>query len=107
MASCCIDISTVVPVHCNPILTGKFLGKDPTNQSFDDKLEVKRVTAFRSDVADPDNRVLNGSISLIRMYDWELDANEVRENFRRPRASQSVNPADKLTTTWGRLKKTR
>ena len=34
-------------------LDGKFLGKDPTNQSFDDKLEVKRVTAFRSDVADP------------------------------------------------------
>ena len=87
-------------------LDGKFLGKDPTNQSFDDKLEVKRVTAFRSDVADPDNRVLNGSISLIRMYDRELDENEVRENFRRPRASQAVDPADKLTITWGRLKST-
>ena len=88
-------------------LDGKFLGKDPTSQSFDDKLEVKRVTAFRSDVADPDNRVLNGSIGLIRMYDRELDKNEVRENFQRPRAAQAVNPAEKLTTTWGRLKKTR
>lgn len=87
-------------------LDGKFLGKDPTNQSYDDTLEVKRITAFRSDVADPDNRVLNGSISLIRMYDRKLDENEVRENFRRPRASQAVHPADKLTTTWGSLKRT-
>ena len=87
-------------------LDGKFLGKDPTNQSYDGKLEVKRITAFRSDVADPDNRVLNGSISLIRMYDRELDENEVRENFRRPRVSQAVHPADKLTTTWGSLKRT-
>ena len=87
-------------------LDGKFLSKDPTNQSFDDKSEVKRITVFRSDVADPDNRVLNGSISLIRMYGRELDENEVRENFMRPRASQAVDPADKLTTTWGRLKKT-
>ncbi len=87
-------------------LDGKFLGKDPTNQSYDDTLEVKRITAFRSDVADPDNRVLNGSISLIRMYDRELDENEVRENFRRPRASQAVDFADKLTTTWGSLKRT-
>ncbi len=88
-------------------MDGKFLGKDPTNQSYDDKLAVKRITAFRSDVADPDNRVLNGSISLIRMYDRELDANEVRENFKNPRASQAADPADKLTTTWGRLKETR
>lgn len=87
-------------------LNGKFIGKNPTNQSYDDKLEVKRITAFRSDVADPDNRVLNGSISLIRMYDRELDENEVRENFRRPRAPQAVDPADKLTTTWGSLKRT-
>ena len=87
-------------------LDGKFLSKDPTNQSFDDKLEVKRITAFRSDVADPDDRVLNGSISLIRMYDRELDENEVRENFKHPRASQAVDPADKLTTTWGKLKRT-
>ena len=85
-------------------LNGKFLSKDPTNQSYDDKLEAKRITAFRSDVADPDNRVLNGSISLIRMYDRELDENEVRENFRHPHASQAVDAADKLATSWGKLK---
>ena len=85
-------------------LDGKFLSKDPTNQSYDDKLEAKRITAFRSDVADPDNRVLNGSISLIRMYDRELDENEVRENFRHPHASQAVDAADKLATSWGKLK---
>ena len=85
-------------------LDGKFLSKDPTNQSYDDKLEAKRITAFRSDVADPDNRVLNGSISLIRMYDRELDENEVRENFRHPHASQAVDAADKLATRWGKLK---
>lgn len=61
---------------------------------------MRRVALFRSP-GDADNRVLNGSISLFRLYDKVLDDDEIRRNFNNPRP---VDHAGKLTTTWGRLK---
>ena len=85
-------------------LDGNFISKNATNQSFDDEIELKRITGFRSDIEDPENRTLNGSINLIRMYDKKLHNTEIRENYRNPRAPQTAHPTDKLTITWGRLK---
>jgi hypothetical protein len=39
----------------------------------------------------------NGSIHLVRVYDRVLNTDEIAENL-------SVEPANKLTTTWGRVK---
>ena len=85
-------------------LDGKFLRKDPGNHRYDDKVEMNRIVVFRSDPVDPADRVLNGSISLVRMYTRMLDGDEISENFRNPRKPQAVDPGDKLTTTWGKLK---
>jgi len=65
-------------------LDSKCFSKAPTNQSYDYTVAVKRITAFRLDIAHNGKRVLNGSISLIRMYGKQLNADEIRENFRNP-----------------------
>ena len=43
----------------------------------------------------------NGSLAIVRVYGEDLGAGGVRNNFI---ASLAVEPADKLTTTWGRVK---
>ncbi len=48
------------------------------------------------------NSTFNGSITIVRVYDEDLGAGGVRNNFI---ASLAVEPADKLTTTWGRVKR--
>ena len=42
-------------------------------------------------------QTFNGSIHLVRVYDRVLTGEEIQQNF-------SVEPANKLTTTWGRVK---
>ena len=42
-------------------------------------------------------QTFNGSIHLVRVYDRVLEGEEIQQNF-------SVEPANKLTTIWGRVK---
>ena len=46
---------------------------------------------------DQRGQTFNGSIQLVRVYDRLLTVAEIQENL-------SVEPADKLTTTWGGVK---
>ena len=47
-------------------------------------------------------RTFNGSFSMVRVYDKALTPAQVTQNARG--AFLSVEPGDKLSTTWGRLK---
>ena len=82
-------------------LDGRRTDSEKTEQDYNAKTRMQRIAIFRSDVGDRDDRVLNGAISLVRLYDKVLNDDEIRENFNHPRA---VDPGGKLTTTWGRLK---
>ena len=47
-------------------------------------------------------RTCNCSIAIYRVYDRALNADEISKNVR---GSFSVEPTDKLTTTWGKVKR--
>ena len=49
-------------------------------------------------------RTFNGSISMIRIYDKPLTEDEVVQNIAAWSGGAAVDPASKLTTTWGREK---
>ena len=49
------------------------------------------------------HRTFNGSFSLVRVYDKALTPAQVEQNARG--VFLAVDPADKLSTTWGKLKK--
>jgi hypothetical protein len=51
---------------------------------------------------DRNEESFNGSLSIIRVYDKALGAGGVRTNFL---SFLAVEPADKLTTTWGHVKR--
>ena len=46
----------------------------------------------------------NGSIALVRVYDIALDKDQIMQNIRAWAAGEAVEPASKLTTTWGSIK---
>ena len=46
-------------------------------------------------------RSLNGSISLVRVYDKALTADQILQNFE---GRAVASPRDKLATTWGNVK---
>ena len=54
-----------------------------------------------------DGRFLNGMIDNVRIYDRVLDEDEVMQNFEAKSDQLPVEPADKLSTTWGALKQKR
>jgi len=54
-----------------------------------------------------DGRFLNGMIDNVRIYDRVLDEDEVMQNFEAKSDQLPVEPADKLSTTWGALKRKR
>ncbi len=54
-----------------------------------------------------DGRYLNGMIDNVRIYDRVLDEDEVMQNFEAKSDQLPVEPADKLSTTWGALKRKR
>ena len=85
-------------------MDGKPVG-DPIEliQDFSTDVEMKNNAVFRSDPGDEDNRVFNGSINLVRLYDRPLSDAEILENFRNPRAV-AVEPASNFSTTWGNVK---
>ena len=49
-------------------------------------------------------RSFTGSIALVRLYDIELDKDQVNQNISAWIEWRGVDPASKLTTTWGRVK---
>lgn len=52
-------------------------------------------------------RWLNGMIDNVRIYNRVLSADEVMQNFESKSDQLPVEPADKLSTTWGALKQNR
>ena len=54
-----------------------------------------------------DGRFLNGMIDNVRIYDRVLTEDEVMQNFEAKSDNLPVEPADKLSTTWGALKRQR
>ena len=46
-------------------------------------------------------RTFNGSISMIRIYDKPLTEDQVKQNIDAWLGGAAVDPAAKLTTTWG------
>ena len=47
-------------------------------------------------------RTCNSSIAIYRVYDWAFSEDEINKNVR---GSFAVDPAGKLSTTWGKLKR--
>ena len=54
-----------------------------------------------------DGRFLNGMIDNVRIYDRVLTEEEVMQNFEAKSDQLPVEPAEKLSTTWGALKRKR
>jgi len=54
-----------------------------------------------------DGRFLNGMVDNVRIYDRVLTEDEVMQNFEAKSDNLPVEPADKLSTTWGALKRNR
>ncbi len=54
-----------------------------------------------------DGRWLNGMMDNVRIYDRVLSADEVMQNFEAKSDQLPVEPAEKLSTTWGALKRKR
>ena len=54
-----------------------------------------------------DGRYLNGMIDNVRIYDRVLSEDEVKQNFDANSDQLPVEPAEKLSTTWGALKRKR
>jgi hypothetical protein len=52
-------------------------------------------------------RYLNGMIDNVRIYDRVLSEEEVMQNFESKSDQLPVEPAEKLSTTWGALKRKR
>ena len=67
---------------------------------FDKAAPVLIINLFASDCM-AWRRSFNGSFAIVRIYDKALTADEIRENIR---ATAAVDPASKLTTTWGMVK---
>ena len=51
-----------------------------------------------------DGRFLIGMIDNVRIYDRILDEDEVAQNFESQSDQLPVEPAEKLSATWGHLK---
>ena len=51
-----------------------------------------------------DGRYLTGMIDNVRIYDRILDEKEVKQNFESKSDQLPVEPAGKLSATWGYLK---
>ena len=79
-------------------------GKEVSKQAgfkFDKKLPINDIS-IGANSFDERRRTFNGSIALVRAYDIALSADEINQNIQ---GSFSVEPADKLSTTWARVKR--
>ena len=79
-------------------------GKEITNQGgfdWNPKLPINEISIGANSHGER-RRTFNGSFALVRVYDKALTPAQVVQNARG--AFLSVEPGDKLSTTWGRLK---
>ena len=79
-------------------------GKETTRGpgvDFDDRLPIDDLS-IGANSYDERRRTFNGSFSIVRVYDKALTRTEVERNVRG--AFLAVNPAEKLSTTWARVK---
>ena len=79
-------------------------GKEVSKQAgfkFDKKLPINDIS-IGANSFDERRRTFNGSIALVRAYDIALSADEINQNIQ---GSFPVEPADKLSTTWARVKR--
>ena len=68
--------------------------------TFDNTLAVDGICIF-GQALDERQRTWNGSFAIVRVYDKVLSAAEIKGNIE---AATAVDPASKLSTTWGREK---
>jgi hypothetical protein len=76
-------------------LDGELVDQKDTSQDFEPKLEMAIVRIFAGDGI---GRNFNGSVSIFRVYDEALSADQISPNFR------AVEPTSKLAITWGSVK---
>ncbi len=76
---------------------GEEVGMNEVNQNFDPE-EPVRLSIF---CAGDRDRNFNGSIAILRIYDRPLSGAEIIQNIT---GKLAVEPTNKLTTTWARVK---
>ena len=78
-------------------------GKEVSKQAgfeFDKELPIDDIS-IGANSYDERRRTFNGSFAIVRAYDKALTEAEVNQNIS---GTFAVDPADKLPTTWGKLK---
>ena len=79
-------------------------GKKVSEQAgfeFDKKLPINDIS-IGANSFDERRRTFNGSFAMIRAYDQALTEAEINQNIG---GTFAVDPADKLSTTWGKVKR--
>ena len=79
---------------------GKEVSKQPGFE-FDKKLPINDIS-IGANSFDERRRTFNGSFAIIRAYDKALTEAEVNQNIG---GTFAVDPGDKLSTTWARVKR--
>ncbi len=83
-------------------LDGEFIGNLGFPEQDFDKGADMNFNAIFCQVLGEEHRNMNGSVHLVRIYDFTMDAKQADSNFQHPFA---VDPGrKKVTTTWGRVK---
>ena len=78
-------------------------GKEVSKQAgfeFDKKLPINDIS-IGANSFDERRRTFNGSFAIVRAYDKALTEAEINQNIS---GTFAVDPADKLSTTWARVK---
>ncbi|RKU19732.1 hypothetical protein C6503_07410 [Candidatus Poribacteria bacterium] len=79
-------------------------GKKVSEQAgfeFDKKLPINDIS-IGANSYDERRRTFNGSFAIVRAYDKALSEGEINQNIG---GTFAVDPADKLSTTWGKVKR--
>ena len=79
-------------------------GKKVSEQAgfeFDKKLPINDIS-IGANSYDERRRTFNGSFAIVRAYDKALSAAEINQNIG---GTFAVDPADKLSTTWAKVKR--
>ena len=79
-------------------------GKEVSKQAgfeFDKKIPINDIS-IGANSFDERRRTFNGSIAIVRAYDKALSAAEINQNIT---GSFAVDPADKISTTWAKVKR--
>ena len=82
---------------------GKQVGKNEAKAStvqFDNNTPIDSIS-IGANHFDERRRAFNGSFAIVRVYDKALSTAEINKNIR---GTFAVEPANKLATTWGKVK---